>query len=84
MPTPTRRDGAIAAPSLTETQSQILAHLREQVDGTAYFKAKYIAEELGLSPKEVGINMGLLQDRTREVEIEQWGRSDSTTWKVTA
>jgi hypothetical protein len=28
--------------------------------------------------------MGILADRTDDLTIEQWGRSSSTTWKVSA
>jgi hypothetical protein len=84
MPTPARRDRPLARPSLSETQSRLLAYLLERVDGTAYLKAKYVADELDLSSKEVGINMGILADRADDVTIEQWGRSSSTTWKVSA
>ncbi|WP_123536152.1 DUF7123 family protein [Halosimplex salinum] len=84
MPTQSGREGAFSGPTLSDTQAEILSHLRERVDGTAYLKSKYVAEELGLSSKEVGINMGILRERATDIEIEQWGRSSSTTWKVTA
>jgi hypothetical protein len=84
MPTPARRNGALARPTLSETQARLLSYLLERVDGTAYLKAKHVADELDLSSKEVGINMGILAERTDDVAIEQWGRSSSTTWKVSA
>ena len=77
------RDGTIAGTPLTDTQSQLLSYLRDRVEGTTYLKSKYVAKELGLSSKEVGINMGILEERATGIEIEQWGRSSSTTWKVT-
>ncbi|PSQ26942.1 hypothetical protein BRD06_05560 [Halobacteriales archaeon QS_9_67_15] len=77
------RDGTIAGTPLTDTQSQLLSYLRDRVEGTTYLKSKYVATELGLSSKEVGINMGILEERATGIEIEQWGRSSSTTWKVT-
>lgn len=82
MSTPSRRDVTATRP-LTDTQSKILSYLREQTDGTTYLKSKYVADELDLSSKEVGINMSILQDRISGIEIEQWGHSSSTTWKVT-
>jgi hypothetical protein len=84
MPKSARRDRPVARPSLSETQSRLLSYLCDRVDGTAYLKAKHVADELDLSSKEVGINMGILADRTDDVAIEQWGRSSSTTWKVSA
>jgi len=84
MPKSARRDRSIARPSLSETQARLLSYLCDRVDGTAYMKAKYVADDLGLSSKEVGINMGILAERTDDVTIEQWGRSSSTTWKVSA
>jgi len=84
MPKSGGRDRSIARSSLSETQARLLSYLLERVDGTAYLKAKYVADELDMSAKEVGINMGILADRTDDVTIEQWGRSSSTTWKVNA
>lgn len=81
MSTPSGSDPPAGTP-LTETQAQICAYLRDRVDGTIYLKSKYVAEDLDLSSKEVGTNMGILQERVRDIEIEQWGRSSSTTWKV--
>jgi biotin operon repressor len=83
MPTPPHRDEVTAASPLTETQAKLLAYLRERTDGPTYLKSKYVADELGLSSKEVGTNMSVLQDRVSGIEIEQWGRSSSTTWRVT-
>ena len=84
MSTPSRGETPVAGTPLTDTQSQIASYLRDRVEGTTYVKSKYVAEELGLSSKEVGINMGILQERVADIDIEQWGRSSSTTWKVTA
>jgi hypothetical protein len=83
MSTPSRHVEVTATRPLTDTQSQILTYLRERIDGTTYLKSKYVADELDLSSKEVGINMSILQDRVSGIEIEQWGHSPSTTWKVT-
>jgi hypothetical protein len=51
--------------------------------GKHYFKSKYIAKELGLSPKEVGTNMAILADICKELDIIRWSYSNSTTWMVT-
>ncbi|MDY6932578.1 MAG: hypothetical protein SVJ22_11775 [Halobacteriota archaeon] len=50
--------------------------------GRRYFKSKYIAKDLGLSSKEVGTNLGILSEECEELNIEKWGYSKSTTWKV--
>ena len=84
MSTPSRSETPVADTPLTDTQSQIVSYLRDRVEDTTYVKSKYVAEELDLSSKEVGINMGILQERVADIDIEQWGRSSSTTWKVTA
>lgn len=83
MPTPAHSDGDATGTTLTDTQFRILSYLHERVDETTYFKSRSLAEELGLSAKEVGVNLGILEDRTTGICIEQWGRSSSTTWKVT-
>jgi DNA-binding MarR family transcriptional regulator len=70
--------------SLTDKQHRILAYLRENADEQTYFKSRLIGEELGMTPKEVGANMSAIQDGDFAVDVEKWGYSSSTTWKVTA
>jgi hypothetical protein len=72
-----------ATDALTEKQRRILAFLRESVDGTTYFKSRLVGEELDLSAKEVGTNMPALADADVGLDVERWGYSSATTWKVT-
>lgn len=69
--------------SLTEKQRQILAFLREHADRQTYFKSRLIADELGLSAKEVGTNLVAIREGDFGVDVEKWGYSSSTTWEVT-
>jgi len=69
---------------LTEKQQRILAYLRETVDSQTYFKSRLIADELGMSAKEVGTNMPSLVEGDVDLTIEKWGYSSGTTWMVTA
>jgi biotin operon repressor len=69
---------------LTEKQQRILRYLRQEAGTKTYFKSRLIADELDLSAKEVGANMSALLDGGFDVEIEKWGYSSGTTWKVTA
>ncbi|WP_254767287.1 DUF7123 family protein [Salinilacihabitans rarus] len=70
------------APDLTSKQRRILQYLRENAATKTYFKSRLIAEELGMTAKEVGSNIAALQQGDVDVEIEKWGYSSSTTWKV--
>ncbi len=67
---------------LTEKQQRILQYLRREAEHQMYFKSRLIAEELDMSAKEVGANMGALRRDELGVEIEKWGYSSGTTWKV--
>ncbi|MDD3407132.1 MAG: hypothetical protein PHP13_03515 [Methanomicrobium sp.] len=68
----------------TSTQDRILYYLKSGLEkGKRYFKSKYIAKDLGLSPKEVGTNLAILAEICDELEISRWSYSNSTTWKVT-
>ncbi len=69
---------------LSEKQSRILDYLREHADDRTYFKSRLIAEDLGLSAKEVGANMGAVADAATEFDVEKWGYSSGTTWMVTS
>jgi len=68
---------------LSEKQHRILEYLRDHADEQTYFKSRLIAEEVGLSAKEVGTNMTAIADGEFEVSVEKWGYSSSTTWMVT-
>jgi hypothetical protein len=68
---------------LNEKQRRILGYLRDRAPMKTYFKSRLIGEELGLSAKEVGANMTAIRDGDFDVEVEKWGYSSGTTWKVT-
>lgn len=69
---------------ISEEDRKILDYLRDSVSrGQSYFRSKNIAEQLGLSSKQVGARLPRLAEEADEVEIEKWGRARSTTWRVT-
>jgi hypothetical protein len=74
---------AASTPELTDKQRRILAYLREAGRTKTYFKSRLIGEELGLSAKEVGANMSAICEGEFDIEVEKWGYSSGTTWKVT-
>jgi DNA-binding Lrp family transcriptional regulator len=68
----------------SDEDQQILEYLRDAVaKGERYFRAKGIADRVGLSSKQVGARLPRLAEESDEVEIEKWGRARSTTWRVT-
>jgi len=74
---------ATATTNLNEKQDRILRYLRANADEQTYFKSRLIAEELGLSAKEVGANMRAILEGDVGLTVEKWGYSSGTTWKVT-
>lgn len=69
---------------LGKTDREILDYLRESVSrGEQYVRSKTIAEQLGLSSKQVGARLPKLDEESDDVEIEKWGRARSTTWRIT-
>jgi hypothetical protein len=68
----------------TESKEERLRHfLAEKAsDGEMYFKSKFIADEVGLSPKEIGALMVKLKDSATDLEIEKWSYTSATTWRV--
>ncbi|TKX84061.1 hypothetical protein EXE43_20930 [Halorubrum sp. SS5] len=77
---------AVAAESsgLSAKQSRILRYLRENAADRTYFKSRLIADDLGLSAKEVGANMSAVAEAATDIDVEKWGYSSGTTWMVTA
>ena len=69
---------------LTEEERQIVAYLHDSATrGDRYFRARNIADALGLSAKQVGARLPQLADKVDQLDIEKWSRARSTTWKVT-
>lgn len=67
----------------TEEERRILDYLTESAEaGDRYFRAKKIASHLGLTAKQVGSRLPRLAEKSDDVDIEKWGRSKSTTWRV--
>jgi prophage antirepressor-like protein len=68
----------------SEEERRIIAYLRDSVSaGDRYFRAKNIADALGMTAKQVGSRLPRLAEKSEEVDIEKWGRARSTTWRVT-
>ena len=77
---------AAAAPAvtdLTDKQLRILGYLRDRAADQTYFKSRLIAEDLGMSAKEVGANMPAICGADFDLDVEKWGYSSGTTWMVT-
>lgn len=69
---------------LTEDERRIVSHLHDRVaNGEAYLRSRQIADAVGLSSNQVGIRLAQLAEKVDDLEIEKWGRSRSTTWRVT-
>jgi CRP-like cAMP-binding protein len=56
--------------------------LEKAQDGEVYFKSKFIADDVGLSPKEIGALMVKLRDSAAELEVEKWSYTSATTWRI--
>ena len=74
---------AAPAADLSEKQARILEYLADESATQTYFKSRLIAEDLGLTAKEVGANMRPLLEADHGLTIEKWGYSSGTTWRVT-
>lgn len=51
--------------------------------GETYFKSRYIAEDLDLTAHQIGALLVKLSEEETDLDIEQWSRSNGTTWRVT-
>ena len=70
------------APDLSGKQRRILGYLCEHAATKTYFKSRLIGQDLGMTAKEVGSNIQTLSEGDYGIDIEKWGYSSSTTWKV--
>jgi hypothetical protein len=66
-----------------DKEGRLLSYLRDRAaDGEIYFKSKFIADDVDLSPKEIGALMVKLRDSATDLEIEKWSYTSATTWRV--
>jgi len=70
-------------PTGSSKEDRLRTYLKQRAqDGEMYFKSKFIADEVGLSPKEIGALMVKLKESAQELEIEKWSYTSATTWRV--
>ncbi len=62
--------------------ARFLRNEAERADGDLYVKGKFIADDVDLSPKEIGALMVQLQRSDSALEIEKWSYTSATTWRV--
>lgn len=51
-------------------------------NGDRYFKSRYIAREIPLSPKEVGASMAKLRESATTLDVKKWTHTSPATWYV--
>jgi hypothetical protein len=74
---------ATTQPSTDSKEQRLKSYLSEKAsDGEMYFKSKFIADEVGLSPKEIGALMVKLKESATDIEIEKWSYTSATTWRI--
>lgn len=66
-----------------EKAERLKSHLAEEAeDSDIYVKSKFIADDVGMSAKEIGQLMRRLKEEATSLEIEKWSYSSATTWRV--
>jgi len=75
---------SVSTDDTTASKDERLAdYLRDRVDdGEMYFKSKFIADDVGLSSKEIGALIVKLQESVDDLSIERWSYTGATTWRV--
>jgi hypothetical protein len=71
------------SPENRSKEDRLKSFLKEKAaDGEMYFKSKFIADEVGLSPKEIGALMVKLRESATDIHVEKWSYTSATTWRV--
>lgn len=74
-----------APPEHESKEARLKQYLKDQAsDGEMYFKSKFIADEVNLSPKQIGAIMVKLTDTATDITVEKWSYTGATTWRVVA
>ncbi|TAJ45031.1 hypothetical protein CUJ86_05265 [Methanofollis fontis] len=67
----------------TRVQRKILCYLTDlAANGRCYIKARHVASDLGLTAKEVGMNLSILSESCTSLEILKWSNGNGTTWAI--
>lgn len=82
---PTNTDSSETLPD--SRYRRLHAHLSDRLEGSdageVYVKGKYIADEIDLSPRQIGALIVELQKMDTDIDIEKWSYTGATTWRVT-
>lgn len=84
-------DGDAAGSMTSEARSRsdgnerrLRRYLRERTeDGEYYFKSKFVADDLDMTPSQIGTLVDRLQGSATGLDIERWAYTNATTWRVT-
>jgi hypothetical protein len=78
------RDPSDRNDGIPERAEPLAAYLDRRLheEGAFYEKSRFIAEEINLSPKEIGAYMPRLQEEAPALDIEKWAYTNGTTWRV--
>jgi len=75
--------GVRESESTASKEERLRAFLKQKAaDGEMYFKSKFIADEVNLSPKEIGALMVKLRESASDLHVEKWSYTSATTWRV--
>ncbi len=75
---------ATETPSTNSKKARLRTYLHQRAaEGEVYVKGKFIADDVNLSPKEIGALMVQLRDSATDLEIEKWSYTSATTWRIT-
>ena len=65
-------------------ERRLRRYLRERTeDGEFYFKSKFVADDLDMTPSQIGTLVDRLQGSATGIDIERWAYTNATTWRVT-
>lgn len=66
-------------------EQKLAEYLRQEVRKSSsdlYIKGKFIADDVDMSPKQIGQLMKQIQGKIVGIEIEKWSYTNATTWRV--
>ncbi|SFK69925.1 hypothetical protein SAMN04487950_0653 [Halogranum rubrum] len=73
---------SVESPSKELRLANYLREKAAEKGGELYFKGKFIADDVGLSSKEIGALMLKLTESATDMQVEKWSYTSATTWRV--
>ncbi|MFP4626894.1 MAG: DUF7123 family protein [Natronomonas sp.] len=78
-------NATVSQSAMSRKATRLAEFLRDEAEATTgdlYVKSKFISDDVGMSPKEIGALMGQVDDGATGMNVQKWSYTSATTWRI--